>query len=307
MTSDDILFISKTAHEAGCKITENVSLSSCTTFGIGGRCPLMIEICSDKAACLLIGALNQKELPFFVIGKGSNLLVSDSSIDMVFLRMGRDFDRIECDGTRLVCEAGASLSALCREAKEQGLTGLEFAYGIPGSVGGAVFMNAGAYGGEIRDVIGYAEAVDKNGLLRRFSPTEMGLSYRHSVFMENGMTITKAAFNLRKGDKDQISAKMNELTEKRRTKQPVEMRSAGSTFKRPEGAYAAALIEQCGLKGFTIGGAQVSPKHSGFVVNTGGASFDDVMAVIDHVRKTVKEQTGFTLETEPVIIRGGAV
>ena len=181
---------------------------------------------------------------------------------------------------------------------------MDFAYAIPGSIGGAVYMNAGAYGGEIKDVIEYAKAVDNNGKVHKFTAEEMDFGYRKSIFVKNKFIVTEAAFLLKKGDSDEIREKMNDLTAKRKEKQPLEFRSAGSTFKRPQGTFAALLIEQCGLKGYTSGDAQVSEKHSGFVINRGNASFADVMAVIDHVKQTVFEKTGIMLECEPEIISG---
>lgn len=303
MTLDDIRLIKKTAEECGCQYAENVYLRDHTTFGIGGKCPLMIEINSAQSLGKLILLLKEKQLPCYVIGRGSNLLADDGDIDMIFLHIGKDISEICAEGDTVICGAGAMLSTVCRIARDNGLAGLEFAYGIPGSVGGAVYMNAGAYGGEIKDVIKYAEAVDHNGNVHTFGADEMKLGYRHSIFAENGFIITKAAFTLKSGSREEITAKMEELTARRKEKQPLEFRSAGSAFKRPEGAFAAALIEQCGLKGYTVGGAQVSEKHSGFVINRGNASFSDVMAVMEHVRKTVEEKTGYKLEFEPEIIR----
>lgn len=303
MTPDNSELVKKAAEECGCRYSENVYLKDNTTFGIGGKCPLMIEINGAEALGKMIAMLREKRLPYYVIGKGSNLLADDNDIDMIFLRMGKDISDTAADGNRLICGAGASLAAVCRLARDNGLSGLEFAYGIPGSVGGAVYMNAGAYGGEIKDVIEYAEAVDPEGNIHTFGAEEMKLGYRHSIFAENGFIITKAAFVLRSGNKNEITAEMEELTAKRKEKQPLEFRSAGSAFKRPEGAFAAALIEQCGLKGYTVGDAQVSEKHSGFVINRGNASFADVMAVMEYVQRIVEEKMGYRLEPEPEIIR----
>lgn len=302
MTLDEIKLVKIASEELGCRYEENVYLREYTTFGIGGKCPLMIEINGTRTLGKMLLLLKEMQLPHYVIGRGSNLLADDNDIDMIFLHIGKDIAEISLDGDTIVCGAGASLSGVCGLARDNALTGLEFAYGIPGSIGGAVYMNAGAYGGEIKDVIVYAEAVDSDGNVHVFGSEEMKLSYRHSIFAENGFIITKAAFKLKNGSKDEITARMDELTAKRREKQPLEFRSAGSAFKRPEGAFAAALIEQCGLKGYRLGGAQVSEKHSGFVINRGNASFADVMAVMEHVRKTVEEKTGYRLEPEPEII-----
>ena len=275
-------------------------MSAHTTFGVGGEA-LIAELDTDSAASVLI-ALESEGIPFTLIGNGSNMLVSDDRLDRVFVHMGRGIADITVQDETIICGAGAPLSAVCIKARDMSLTGLEFAYGIPASVGGAVFMDAGAYGGELKDVLTRITAVT-DGKVRTFTADELDLGYRHSRLMDERIYCLSAEFALSRGDKAQITARMEELMGKRRDKQPLDMKSAGSTFKRPQGAYAAALIEQCGLKGYTVGGAQVSTKHSGFVVNTGTASFDDVMAVIAHVQRVVKDKTGFDLETEPEIIR----
>ena len=302
MTFEMIDAVKNAADELGCRYTENTPLCSYTTFSTGGKCPLMIELNGAASASRLTRLMKEKSIPYYVIGKGSNLIADDRDIDMIFLHTGKDMSDITQDGNRLICGAGASLAAISARARDLSLTGLEFAHGIPGNAGGAVFMNAGAYGGEIKDVIVCAEAVDREGNIITLSKEEMALGYRHSIFKENGFIITKAVFELEKGVKEDISAKMAELAAMRKEKQPLEFRSAGSTFKRPQGAFAAALIEQCGLKGYCVGDAQVSEKHSGFVINKGHASFEDIMAVIAHVRRVVEEQTGYILECEPEII-----
>ena len=211
---------------------------------------------------------------------------------------------IAVEGNTLTAGAGVRLAALCRAALEHGLSGLEFAYGIPGTVGGAVYMNAGAYGGEMKDVIVSADYIDASGETHSVNADEMKLSYRHSVFAENpDNIITDMTLRLDKGNHDEIQAEMKTLMQKRLDKQPLEYPSAGSTFKRPEGSYASLLIEQCGLKGLTYGEAQVSEKHSGFVVNKGNATFEDVIKLTDEVKKTVLEKTGYSLELEPVILK----
>ena len=260
----------------------------------------MIEVNGEESLKTLLPMMN--DIPFYVIGKGSNLLISDRDIDMIFLHMGRDISSISLNGDHLTCGAGASLSLAGTFAKNNSLTGLEFAYGIPGNIGGAVYMNAGAYGGEMKDIVQSVRAVDYSGNAHEFSAEELDFGYRHSKFCGGGYIITEATLKLAHGDMDGISAKMAELTAKRKEKQPLEYRSAGSTFKRPQGTFAALLIEQCGLKGYSCGAAQVSEKHSGFVINKGGASFDDVMSVISHVKETVYAKTGIMLECEPEII-----
>ncbi len=303
MTDTQIEALGSKAAALGCKYIKGAMLRDFTTFGIGGRIPVLIELSGSKAASETVKFLKAEGLPYFVIGRGSNILAEDCDIDMVFLHTGSLMNEIKAEGERVVCEAGAALSAVCLCARDNHLTGLEFAYGIPAGVGGAVYMNAGAYGGEIKDVIEWAEAVDCDGNEFRLTASEMDMSYRHSIFCGKKNIITKVCFKLQKGDKEKIGARMSELSEQRRLKQPLEYRSAGSTFKRPQGAYAAALIEQCGLKGYAVGGAMVSEKHSGFIINTGDATFAQTKAVIEHVQKVVKEQTGYELECEPEIIR----
>lgn len=305
MTMNDLNKIKELAENSGFEILENVPLSRYTTFGIGGKCPLMIEIGSEKGAAELVRALSDAKLPFYIIGKGSNLLVEDGDIPMVFLHIGRDLADISEEKGVITCQAGAALSAVSAFARDRGLTGLEFAYGIPGNIGGAVYMNAGAYGGEMKDVVISVAASDFKGNIREFSADELDFGYRHSVFTGGGYIILSAKLKLSPGNTDEISDKMAELTAKRKEKQPLEYRSAGSTFKRPQGTFAALLIEECGLKGYSCGDAEVSVKHSGFVINKGTASFEDVMNVIEHVKKTVYEKRGISLECEPEIIRRG--
>ncbi len=302
MNTQTLEKIKKEAEELGCTIKENQPLSDYTTFGIGGRCPLMIEVNGEECLKVLPQLMTNADIPFYVIGKGSNLLVSDSDIDMVFLHMGKDIADISEENGIITCQAGAGLSAVSAFAYRHSLTGLEFAHGIPGNIGGAVFMNAGAYGGEMKDIVISVRAADHFGQIMEFSAQELDFGYRRSKFSAGGYIITEARLMLRKGNSEEIKEKMEELSAKRREKQPLEYRSAGSTFKRPEGTFAALLIEQCGLKGYSCADAQVSEKHSGFVINKGSASFEDVMNVIDHVRKTVYAQTGIMLECEPEII-----
>lgn len=294
--------IINTARRHGCTYKLNEPVSRYTTFGTGGKCPIIIEANGVELLSELIPLLKDNGVPYYILGKGSNVIADDHDIDMVIMHIGKDMSGIITDGSRLICQAGTSLSAAAVHARDMGLTGMEFAHGIPGNVGGAVYMNAGAYGGEIKDIIEYAEAISEDGKLIRFEKNELDLSYRHSVFCEKKFVITKVVFSLKKGSIDDITAKMNELASKRKAKQPLEYRSAGSTFKRPEGTFAALLIEECGLKGYSCGNAQVSEKHSGFVINKGNAGFDEIMAVIDHVKKTVYNKTGIMLECEPEII-----
>ena len=291
------------ALEHGIKYLEHEELSKHTSFKIGGPAEIFAKPSSEEQVSKIINYCKKNEVPLFPLGKGSNLLVSDNGIDGVVIYFGNDFGKIKLvDDETVYCEAGAGLAALCNFALENELTGLEFAYGIPGSVGGAVFMNAGAYGGEIKDVIIYADHMDKNGHSGRFVGDELDMSYRHSAYSAKEYFITGAAFKLQKGDKAEIKAKMDDLLGRRFDKQPMDKPSAGSTFKRPEGAFASALIDQCGLKGYRVGGAEVSTKHAGFVVNVGEATCADVLQLIKDVQKKVKDDTGFVLEPEVEIL-----
>ena len=291
------------ADEHGIKYLEHEELSKHTSFKIGGPAEIFAKPESTEQVSAIIEFCNKNEIPILPLGKGSNILISDNGIPGVVMYFGSGFGKtILLDEETIYCEAGTSLGALCNFALENGLTGLEFAYGIPGSVGGAVFMNAGAYGGEIKDVIVYADHVDKEGKTGRFTGEELQMSYRHSAYSDKQYFITGAAFKLQKGDKTEIKAKMDDLLRRRFDKQPMDKPSAGSTFKRPEGAFASALIDQCGLKGYRVGGAEVSTKHAGFVVNIGGATCADVLQLIKDIQEKVKNETGFFIEPEVEIL-----
>ncbi|MBQ2899016.1 MAG: UDP-N-acetylmuramate dehydrogenase [Oscillospiraceae bacterium] len=293
----------KFADEHGIKYLEQEELSKHTSFKIGGPAEIFAKPASTEQVALIVDFCRKNEIPLLPLGKGSNVLAPDNGIGGVTMHFGSDFGKIILlDDETIYCEAGASLSALCKFALENELTGLEFAYGIPGSVGGAVFMNAGAYGGEIKDVIVFADHVDKEGRTGRFTGDELQMSYRHSVYSGKEYFITGAAFKLQKGDRTEIKAKMDDLLGRRFDKQPMDKPSAGSTFKRPEGAFASALIDQCGLKGYRIGGAEVSTKHAGFVVNIGGATAEDVLQLIGYIQEKVKNDTGFFIEPEIEIL-----
>lgn len=279
-----------------------------TTFRIGGPAALFVEITDREGLGRLLALLGGLGVSPVVIGRGSNLLVRDEGIDAPVLCLGEGFAEVSLlpeqqDGKTLVyAQSGASLTKLCRFCQQQGLSGLEFAYGIPGTVGGAVAMNAGAYGGEIKDTLLWAEHFTPDGREQRLAGAELALSYRHSFYTDHPAVILGACFALTPGEPLAILAAMEENMAKRRAKQPLELPSAGSTFKRPVGGYASALIDQCGLKGCTVGGAQVSRKHAGFVVNTGGATAKDVLDLVAVIQKNVKEQTGFALECEIKLI-----
>ena len=291
------------ALKTGCEVREREPLSAHCTFRVGGECDVFIEVCSAQALGALVKLARKSGVRYFVLGNGSNVLFSDSGYRGVILHIGQAMNEIRLEaGSTIYAQAGASLTRVCNFALENELTGLEFAYGIPGYVGGCVFMNAGAYGGELKDVLVSAEVITPEGDVRSFSVDDLKLSYRHSVLMENECVVVSALFRLDKGVRADIRAEMDDLMGRRKDKQPVEYPSAGSTFKRPEGQFAGALIQNSGLRGYTVGGAQVSEKHCGFVINRGGASAKDIMQVITDVQKTVFEKTGFMLECEVRII-----
>lgn len=273
-----------------------------TSFKIGGPAAALCAPKDRQQLRELVGFVQREGVDSWYIGNGSNLLVSDKGLNGVAILLDSSFDgEIELDGTVLLAPAGKKLSAVCAAACAAGLTGLEFAYGIPGSVGGAVYMNAGAYGGEMKDRLLWVEYLAPTGEIVRLEQEQLSLSYRHSRFMEEGMEgscIVRAAFGLQRGEKAAIQSEMDRILNQRRQKQPLEYPSAGSTFKRPQGAFAAQLIDECGLKGFTVGGAQVSEKHAGFVINTGKATCADVLELTRQVQECVQEKTGYLLELE---------
>ena len=269
-----------------------------TTFRVGGPAEYYLRPKKEQVAEVLRLCLTyQKE--YLIIGNGSNLLVSDKGISGVVIEIGKQMDEITVDGTTIYAQAGAMLSKTAHAALEAGLTGMEFAAGIPGCVGGAVVMNAGAYGGEISDNLLWAELMDETGAVLRLERDRLKLSYRHSVMMEQSLVVLRAGFYFTKGDAMAITEKVAELSRSRKEKQPLEYPSAGSTFKRPEGYFAGKLIQDCGLKGFRVGDAMVSEKHSGFVINVGHATAADVMTLIRHVQQEVDRQ--FCVRIEPEV------
>lgn len=289
----------------GLEMHENEPMSAHCSFRIGGPARLMACPASGAEAAALLRLLREADAPVELMGKGTNLLVADEGLDAVVVRLGEAISGAELlPGDRVRAGAGISLAKLAVFAAEAGLSGLEFAHGIPGSLGGAVFMNAGAYGGEMKDVLESAEIALPDGTVREAPAEELELSYRHSALEGSGALVTAATVKLTPAEPETIRARMRELMEKRRASQPLDMPSAGSTFKRPVGGYAAALIDQAGLKGFAIGGAQVSEKHAGFVINRGGATFDDVLRLMEHIQKTVLEKSGVRLAPEVRILKG---
>ncbi|MDR2754031.1 MAG: UDP-N-acetylmuramate dehydrogenase [Oscillospiraceae bacterium] len=282
----------------GVDYRQEVLMSANTSFKIGGPAALVLYPASLGALQGCVALCAAQGLKPFVLGNGSNLLVKDSGIDGVVISTEKLQTIERLQGGVVACGAGIKLNELCVFAQKNGLSGLEFAYGIPGSVGGAVFMNAGAYGGEMKEVLGPVTCVTSTGACVLVPPKEQGLGYRHSAFMEMDGIVASACFLLAPGNSLEIKAKMNETMQKRRDKQPLEFASAGSVFKRPAGHFAGGLIEQCGLKGKGVGGAQVSEKHAGFIINTGGARAADVRALIALVQEVVQRQTGVLLEPE---------
>ena len=289
--------------QAGIPFRENEPLAAHCTFKIGGPAQLFVQPQTEQQLCSAAALCKEQAVRYYLLGNGSNILFADEGFAGVVIDISALGSDIAVEGNMLTAGAGVRLATLCRAALEHGLSGLEFAYGIPGTVGGAGYMNAGAYGGEMKDVLTVVRYLTAEGEVVQASAAELDLSYRHSIFEENGGCILSAQFALQPGKAADIRAKMDELMAKRVDKQPLDKPSAGSTFKRPAGAFAAALIDQCGLRGFRHGGAAVSDKHCGFVVNLGGATCADVLALCDEVRAIVKEKTGYELEKEIRVVK----
>lgn len=291
------------AESFGCNYTENESMSEHTTFRIGGPADLFVVPTTVEGLAAVVSACNKEGVYCFILGNGSNVLVSDKGIRGVVVSTAACLNNIELIGAyEIKCGAGVKLSRLSDLACENSLTGAEFAWGIPGTVGGAVYMNAGAYDGEMKDILVSCEYLTPDGELHTMLADEMDLSYRHSAFSENGYVIVSATVRLKAGDKGEIRAKMDDFMCRRKSKQPLEFPSAGSTFKRPVGGFAAALIDECGLKGYSVGGAEVSEKHAGFVINKGGATCFDVMRLVEHIKKEVFLNKSIKLECEIRVI-----
>lgn len=272
-----------------------------TTFKIGGNADVFVKVKSKDELKTVLNLIREYNTPYFILGKGSNLLVSDKGIEGVVISLD-GIDDIKIDGEMVVCGAGASLRSLCLTLQKVSLSGLEFAYGIPGTVGGALYMNAGAYDGEMSQIVVSATAMDSKGNIVELSLADMKLGYRTSAFKNTGLIIISVTFKLKQGKADEIKAAMDDFFARRRDKQPLEHPSAGSTFKRPEGYFAGALIEKNNLKGVSIGGAQVSEKHAGFVINKGNATCDDVLSLIKKVQETVKNADGVDLQPEVIFV-----
>ena len=287
----------------GLTVKLNEDMSCHTTFKAGGRAEYFISAKNPESIYGAIKLAEKENIDYFILGKGSDTLFRDSGFNGFVISTAQFMTEIKVSGNIIKAQAGASLAHLCMTACENSLTGLEFAYGIPGSVGGAVFMNAGAYGGEMKDIIKSVTYLDKDGRIITKNRGSLDLSYRHSFFSDNpGCVIISCEVELKKGVQSEIKSKMDDLTERRRSKQPLEYPSAGSAFKRPEGYFASKLIDDCGLRGVSVGNAQISEKHTGFIINKGGATADDIIGLIKLAQKTVFEKTGVRLEPEIRII-----
>lgn len=280
------------------EILEAEPMKNHTTFRIGGPADALALPKTPEEVAEVVRFCHEHAQPYYVLGNGSNLLVSDEGYRGIVLQLYRNFNDIQVNGEMITVQSGAMLAAVARTAYQNGLTGLEFASGIPGTIGGAVVMNAGAYGGEMKHVLREVTVLTKEGEVLAIPAKALELGYRTSVIPKNGWIVLGAVLQLKKGDPEQILARMEELKEQRITKQPLDLPSAGSTFKRPEGYFAGKLIMDAGLRGFTVGGAQISEKHCGFVVNRGDATAADVWELICEVKRRVKEMTGVELEPE---------
>ena len=279
-------------------VYRNEPMKKHTTFRIGG--PVDYYLCphSAKEIQKVVDICREEKIPYFILGNGSNLLVSDKGYRGAVIQLWKNVSDIRVDGCLIEAKAGASLAKIAAQALEEGLTGMEFAAGIPGTLGGAVVMNAGAYGGEMKDILKEALVMDEEGKIFTLEKENLKLGYRTSIVKEKGYIVLAATLELKPGNREEIRKLMEDLKQRRAEKQPLDMPSAGSTFKRPEGYFAGKLIMDAGLRGFSVGGAQISEKHCGFVVNTGEASASDILNLIREVQKRVRENSGVELETE---------
>ncbi len=277
------------------------SMQKHTSFKVGGNAMCIALPDTVEKASALIKFLNDNKINNYYLGNGSNVIFNDKGFDGVIVKTS-NLNSVVFDGNILTAGAGVLMTSLSKRAQEKGLSGLECCYGIPGNVGGGVFMNAGAYGGEISQCIVSVDYIDQSGEIHTLSKEECEFAYRHSVFMKNKWFIVSATFELSEKDSAQMLEFMEDIMQRRKDKQPLDKPSAGSSFKRPVGYFAAALIDECGLKGLTVGGAQVSEKHAGFIVNIGGATCNDIVALADKVTQIVLEEKGVVLEKEMIIV-----
>lgn len=301
MDRTDIVY--NLAQVLNCEALKDEPMNKHTSFKIGGNADTYVKVDSLSTLGTIIRECVDSDIDYLILGNGSNVLVSDDGYRGVIIRLDGDFRKISLiDETTVYCGAGASLASLCKFALNCGLSGLEFAWGIPGTVGGAVFMNAGAYDGEMKNVVHSVSHMTPDGGIGRCEKDDLQMGYRTSVYRSNNCIITGVTLKLKKADPEAIRAKMDDFMDRRSSKQPLEFPSAGSVFKRPEGAYAGALIEQCGLKGKCHGGAQVSDKHAGFIINKDNATANDVKSLIREVQTKVYDETGYDLECELIIL-----
>lgn len=277
-------------------------MSRHTTFRVGGPADCLVTPSNEEQLGGIIRYLNKVEIPYFVVGNGSNLLISDKGYRGIIIKIGDEMGQVTVEGNRIHAGSGASLARVARAALDAGLTGLEFAAGIPGTVGGALIMNAGAYDGEMKMVVEDVTVIDTEGNVLTLDNETMEFGYRTSALKNQKFAATGCTFLLEKGDPEAIKAKMDDFAQRRRDKQPLEFPSAGSTFKRPEGHFAGKLIQDAGLAGFTVGGAQVSEKHCGFVINKGDATAKDIKILIEFVQDKVKDTFGVDLEPEVIML-----
>ncbi|MBR0399382.1 MAG: UDP-N-acetylmuramate dehydrogenase, partial [Mogibacterium sp.] len=280
-------------------IITDADMSGYTSFKAGGKAALLVEPQNTEELQAVIKELNYSDAEYMVLGNGTNVLVRDEGYNGVIVKIGKAFNYVKRQGNDLVCGAGALLSVIAKVAAADSLSGFEFASGIPGSMGGAVFMNAGAYGGEIKNILKQATVITRDGSeVKEMTAEDLEMSYRHTKLHETGDIVVEAVIGLEEGDEDEIRAQMSELAAKRNAKQPVQYPSAGSFFKRPVGYFAGKLIEDAGCKGLCVGGAEVSTLHSGFIINKGGATATDSLSLMDIVRASVSEQVGDVLEPD---------
>lgn len=285
------------------QVSEQEPLKRHVTFRTGGNADYFVTVDSAGKLAQLIKYLNEEHINYYILGNGSNLLFPDEGYRGVIIKIGRFADDLVVENTQIRAGAGVRLSQVAHAAYQASLTGMEFAAGIPGTLGGAVVMNAGAYGGEMKDVLVSVTAIDEQGELVELTKEELELSYRHSVIPERRLVVTEAVLQLAQGDSQAIKSQMDDLAARRKEKQPLEYPSAGSTFKRPEGYFAGKLIEDAGLRGFQMGGAQVSEKHCGFVINRENATTEEILALIHYVQKCVYEKFGVRLEMEVKVVK----
>lgn len=300
MITQDTISLIKSINDVDLKCDEDMSLH--TTLKMGGKAHVFVTVKTMAALGEIIRVLKSVKSDYFLLGNGSNILVSDKGLDIPVIRLAGDFDKVTAEGDMIKAGAAALLSSVARTALDNSLTGLEFASGIPGSVGGAMVMNAGAYGGEMKDAVVSVKVMDESGEVSEYSNEDMAFGYRDSILKRRKRIVIETEFKLNKGDKESIKNTMDELNKKRREKQPLEYPSAGSTFKRPEGYFAAKLIEDAGLKGYTVGGACVSDKHAGFCVNKDNGTASDFYKLMSDVKDRVYKESGVTLEPEVIML-----